>query len=133
MQGENVSWYVLSEIVRLFTFSGIFQKVLAVQCLYMPFSTALYILFTPALHFILNTGVVIQSDDKPEASSQTLCMCSRSIMYSTVLIGSSLQAGCCQVKKTFLGIFAASWIFWPLSDAFNFRYNGLVCLFMLLS
>uniref|UniRef100_A0A0G4H952 Mpv17/PMP22 family protein n=1 Tax=Chromera velia CCMP2878 TaxID=1169474 RepID=A0A0G4H952_9ALVE len=128
---------------------GVAKKILATQVVYMPVSTALFLLVTPLLEVLVGTagrrggwGAVSSSPSSPSSSissprsspssSPTPSSSSSSSPLSSQIEGQTettwrgsletgLEKGLADLRGGFWHCYLTSWWFWPISDAINFR------------
>jgi len=87
-------------------FPGIPLKILATQIIYMPVATHIFLFATPFLETFLSYDT---------SSPHSLTKVKESFCNATTV--ANLQA-----RSNFRSAYESSWMFWPLSDALNFRY-----------
>lgn len=85
-------------------------KIVIIQLLYMPVTIALYVFFTPVLHYALRSRSVGDTSKGETASVEAKTL------------KAAAQEGCRKVEESFFPLYRASWCFWPLSDALNMRF-----------
>jgi len=87
-------------------FPGVPLKILATQIIYMPVATQIFLFATPFLETLFARDV---------SSLRTLAS-------GRQCFGEAVAVGRESARQNFRPAYESSWLFWPLSDALNFRY-----------